>query len=41
MICPERSFYNRSTEAVAMELLGNKVVRIISRGQESPSEYMA
>ena len=36
MICPDRSFYNRSTELVAMELLGNKVVRIISRGQEMP-----
>ena len=36
MICPDRSFYNRSTELVAMELLGNKVVRIISRGQEKP-----
>lgn len=36
MICPDRSFYNRSTELVAMELLGTKVVRIISRGQEKP-----
>jgi DNA-3-methyladenine glycosylase len=36
MICPDRSFYNRSTELVAMELLGNKVVRTISRGQEKP-----
>jgi DNA-3-methyladenine glycosylase len=36
MICPDRSFYNRSTELVAMELLGNKVVRIIARGQEKP-----
>ena len=34
MICPDRSFYDRSTELVAKELLGNKVVRIISRGQE-------
>ena len=36
MICPDRSFYDRSTELVAMELLGNKVVRTISRGQEKP-----
>jgi DNA-3-methyladenine glycosylase len=36
MICPDRSFYDRSTELVAKELLGNKVVRIISRGQEKP-----
>jgi DNA-3-methyladenine glycosylase len=36
MICPDRSFYNRSTELVAMELLGNKLVRIISHGQEKP-----
>ena len=34
MICPDRSFYNRSTDLVAMELLGNKLVRIISHGQE-------
>jgi DNA-3-methyladenine glycosylase len=37
MICPDRSFYDRSTELVAKELLGNKVVRIISRGQEKPN----
>lgn len=36
MICPDRSFYDRSTQLVAKELLGNKVVRIISRGQEKP-----
>ena len=36
MICPDRSFYNRSTDLVAMELLGNKLVRIISNGQEKP-----
>ncbi len=36
MICPDRPFYDRSTELVAKELLGNKVVRIISRGQEKP-----
>ena len=36
MICPDRSFYNRSTELVAMELLGNKLVRLISHGQEKP-----
>jgi DNA-3-methyladenine glycosylase len=36
MICPDRSFYNRSTDLVAMELLGNKLVRIISHGQEKP-----
>lgn len=36
MICPDRSFYDRSTELVAKELLGNKVVRIISSGQEKP-----
>ena len=36
MICPDRSFYDRSTELVAKELLGNKVVRIISRDQEKP-----
>ncbi len=35
MICPDRSFYNRSTDLVAMELLGNKLVRIISHGQKS------
>ena len=36
MICPDRSFYNRSTELVAMELLGNKLVRLMSHGQEKP-----
>ncbi len=36
MICHDRYFYNRSTELVAMELLGNKLVRIISHGQERP-----
>jgi DNA-3-methyladenine glycosylase len=36
MICPDRSFYNRSTELVAMELLGNKLVRIISQGDKKP-----
>ena len=36
MICPDRSFYNRSTDLVAMELLGNKLVRIISHAQEKP-----
>jgi DNA-3-methyladenine glycosylase len=36
MICPDRSFYNRSTDLVAVELLGNKLVRIISNGQEKP-----
>jgi DNA-3-methyladenine glycosylase len=37
MICPDRSFYNRSTELVAMELLGNKVVRTISGVQKNPT----
>ena len=36
MICPDRSFYNRSTDLVAMELLGNKLVRLMSHGQEKP-----
>lgn len=36
MICPDRSFYYRSTDLVAMELLGNKLVRIISNAGEKP-----
>jgi len=36
MICLDRSFYNRSTDLVAMELLGNKLVRIISNAGEMP-----
>ena len=36
MICLDRSFYNRSTDLVAMELLGNKLVRIISNAGEKP-----
>ncbi len=36
MICLDRSFYNRPTDLVAMELLGNKLVRIISNAGEKP-----
>lgn len=34
--CPDRSFYNRPTDLVAMELLGKKLVRIISSAGERP-----
>ena len=36
MTCLDRSFYNRSTDLVAMDLLGNKLVRIISNAGEKP-----
>jgi DNA-3-methyladenine glycosylase len=36
MTCLDRSFYNRPTDLVAMELLGNKLVRIISNAGEKP-----
>ncbi|MGC2574693.1 MAG: DNA-3-methyladenine glycosylase, partial [Candidatus Nitrosopolaris sp.] len=36
MTCLDRSFYNRPTDLVAMDLLGNKLVRIISNTGEKP-----
>jgi len=36
MTCLHRSFYNRPTDLVAMDLLGNKLVRIISNAGEKP-----
>jgi DNA-3-methyladenine glycosylase len=35
MTCLDRSFYNRPTD-LAMDLLGNKLVRIISNAGEKP-----
>jgi DNA-3-methyladenine glycosylase len=36
MTCLDRSFYNRPTDLVAMDLLGNKLVRIISNAGKKP-----
>lgn len=36
MTCLDRSFYNRPTDLVAMDLLGNKLVRIVSNTGEKP-----
>ncbi len=41
MSCPARSFYNRSTSAVARELIGNKLVRTISTWKRSKTRRLS